>query len=290
MKKTVIVTDSNTVLRRDQAETLGIHIVHMPILIGGEVFFEDINLSHDDFYEKLLSDTPITTSQPTIDSVTMLWEELLRDYEEIVHIPTSRALSAACETAQLLAKEYGGRVHVVSNQRISVTQRQSVLDAVALANAGWDARRIKEYLEAVKAESSAYIMVGTLKYLKKGGRITPAAAAIGTMLRINPVLQLRGEKLEPYAKARGVKQARKIMIAAIRKDFETRFSDVSDPAHMWLQMAYSYDLETALDFKAEVERAFPGFDIHMDPLSLSNACHTGPGMLGLTCTRKLDCL
>ena len=290
MEKVAIVTDSNTVFAKDQAESLGIHIIHMPILIEGEAFFEGINITHDEFYRKLLADVHITTSQPSSDSVTGLWDKLLKGFDEVVHIPTSRALSAACDTAQLLAAEYGGRVQVVNNQRISVTLRQSVLDAVALAKAGWDARRIKEQLERVKAESSAYIMVGTLKYLKRGGRITPAAAMIGSMLRINPVLQLRGEKLEPFAKARGVKQARKIMISAIKRDFEQRFRGFSDPDHMLMQMAYSFDLDAALDFKAEVESSFPGFVIHMDPLSLSNAVHTGPGVLGLTCTRKMECL
>ena len=288
MRKTAIVTDSNSGITQAQACEMQIHVLPMPFMLDGELFFEGVNLTQEEFYEKLLSDVDISTSQPSVGVVTNLWDTLLREHEEIVHIPMSSGLSSACETTEHLARDYGGRVQVVDNQRISVTLRQSVLDAINLADRGWDARSIKEYLLRVKFDSSIYIMLATLKYLKRGGRITPAAAAIGSMLKLRPVLQIQGEKLDSFAKARSIKQAREIMIDAIKHDFAQRFSGFCDPGHMWLQMAYTYDRETALDFKTEVEQAFPGFEVHMDPLSLSVSCHIGPGALAISCARKLN--
>jgi len=290
MKKVAIVTDSNSGITPQEAGAKRIHVLPMPFLMDSEPYFEGVNLTQEEFYQKLLADAAISTSQPSVGAVTALWDDLLTEYGEVVHIPMSSGLSASRETAETLARDYDGRVQVVNNQRISVTQRQSVLDAAALAGAGWDALRIKEILEREKFQSSIYIMLHTLKYLKKGGRITPAAAAIGSMLRLNPVLQIQGDKLDSYAKARGVKQARDTMIKAMRRDFTHRFAGCADPERMWLQIAYSYNLEAALDFKQEVEQAFPGFDIHMDPLSLSVACHIGPGALAIACSKKLECL
>ena len=208
MDKTAVVTDSNSGITQAEAKTLGITVIAMPFYIQGETFYEDINLTQEQFYEKLAQGGDISTSMPAVGDVTDLWDKLLDEYDEIVHIPMSSGLSSSCETALMLAQSYEGRVQVVNNQRISVTQRRSVMDARALAQAGKSALEIKELLEREKFESSIYIMVDTLKYLKKGGRITPTAAALGTLLRIKPVLQIQGEKLDAFAKARTVKQAK----------------------------------------------------------------------------------
>lgn len=205
----------------------------------------------------------------------------------MVHIPMSSGLSASCETAMGLARNYDGKVQVVDNQRISVTLRQSVLDAVNLAEAGRSAAEIKKVLEAEKMESSIYITLETLKYLKRGGRITPAAAAIGTVLNLKPVLQIQGGKLDAYAKVRGKKQAKRVMIKAVKEDFEKRFAKYVEAGEMCIEMAYTGNREEAEEFKKEVQEAFPGYDIHMDPLSLSVACHIGHGALAVTCAKKV---
>lgn len=287
MSNIAITTDSNSGITQREAKEMGISVLPMPFTMNGEPFYEDINLSQEQFYIRLAEGADIATSQPAVGTVLELWDTLLKEYDEVVHIPMSSGLSASCETATMLAADYDGRVQVVNNQRISVTQRQSVLDAMALARSGSSAAQIKETLEAHKFDSSIYIMVDTLKYLKQGGRITPAAAAIGTLLQLKPVLQIQGEKLDAYAKVRGIKMARKTMIDAMRKDFETRFAGESDPDHMWLEIAYTFNQELALDFKQEVEAAFPGYSIHMDPLSLSVSCHIGPGALAIACSKKL---
>ncbi len=223
---------------------------------------------------------------PLVGNVTDLWDELLKEYDEIVYIPMSSGLSSSCETAYMLSQEYDGKVQVVNNQRISVTQRQSVMDAKALAKKGKTAIEIKEILERDKMESSIYIMVDTLYYLKKGGRITPAAAALGTLLKLKPVLQIQGEKLDAFAKARTVKQAKSIMIEAMKNDFANRFHDEKGE-HIHLEMAYTHNLEDAKAFKKEVQEAFPGIDITMNPLSLSISCHIGPGSLAIACSKKI---
>ena len=215
-----------------------------------------------------------------------MWDSLLTDYDEIVHIPMSSGLSGSCQSASMLAQQYEGRVQVVNNQRISVTQRQSALDALQLAARGMNAAEIREFLEADKFNSSIYIMLDTLYYLKKGGRITPAAAALGTILKLKPVLQIQGEKLDAFAKARTSTQGKSLMINAIRNDMENRFGGVDKDA-IWLQVAYTYDLAAASLLKEDVMQAFPGFDIHMDPLSLSVACHIGPGALAVACCKKI---
>ena len=214
------------------------------------------------------------------------WDELLKEYDEIVHIPMSSGLSGSCQTAMMMANDYDGKVQVVDNQRISVTLRQSVLDAMALADKGYSAKEIKEILEREKLESSIYIMVDTLEYLKKGGRITPAVAAVGTLLKLKPVLQIQGDKLDSFAKARTVKQAKSMMIDAMKKDFAERFGD-AEGKNMYLEMAYTYDVEAAEAFKADVQEAFPGMDIVMKPLSLSVSCHIGPGALAIACSKKV---
>ncbi len=286
MSKIAVVTDSNSGITQDDAKELGVYVLPMPFTIGEEDYFEGINLTQEGFYEKLKSGEDIMTSQPSPDAVTRLWDELLKDHDEVVHIPMSSGLSGSCQTALMLAEDYDGRVEVINNQRISVTQRQSCIDALRLASGGSSAAAIKSVLEEDKFNSSIYIMLDTLFYLKKGGRITPAAAALGTLLRLKPVLQIQGEKLDAFAKARTTSQGKNIMIEAIRNDMEKRFGGV-DPSICNLQMAYSYDRDAAENFKTEVEAAFPGFKIHMDPLSLSVACHIGPGALAVACTKKL---
>ena len=243
-------------------------------------------MNKEQFYHFLENDADLSTSQPSPGDVMDLWDKLLKEYDEIVHIPMSSGLSASCSTAMGLARDYDGKVQVVNNQRISVTQRQSVLDALALAKQGRTASEIKTILERDKFESSIYIMVDTLYYLKKGGRITPAAAALGTLLKLKPVLQIQGEKLDAFAKARTVKQAKSIMIEAMKNDFANRFNDPNGE-HMYLEMAYTHDLEAAENFKKEVQEAFPGMEIRMDPLSLSISCHIGPGALAVACSRKI---
>ena len=284
--KVAIITDSNSGITQEEGKQLGIRIVPMPFMINGEEYLEDITLTQQEFYAKLGEGSDISTSQPSPESIMALWDEVLEEYDEIVHIPMSSGLSGSCQTAMMLAEDYDGKVEVVNNQRISVTQRQSALDAKELAAKGMCAAEIKEKLEAVKFDSSIYITLDTLKYLKKGGRITPAAAALGTLLRLKPVLTVQGEKLDAFAKARTVKQAKNLMIEAMKHDFAERFHDPEGKS-MHLEMAYTYDLDAAEAFKQEVQEAFPGLEIHMDPLSLSVSCHIGPGALAVACSKKI---
>lgn len=286
-KKIAVVTDSNSGITQKQAEELQIHVLPMPFMIDNETYYEDITLTQGEFYEKLASGADVITSQPSPDSVMKLWDELLKGHDEIVHIPMSSGLSGSCQSALMLAADYEGRVQVVNNQRISVTQRQSALDALCLADRGMDAAQIKQFLEDDKFNSSIYIMLDTLYYLKKGGRITPAAAALGTILRLKPVLTIQGDKLDAFAKARTVSQGKTMMINAIRNDMEKRFGG-ADKDNIWLQIAYTYDLGAASQLRDEVAAQFPGFDIHMDPLSLSIACHIGPGSLAVACCKKIS--
>lgn len=288
MKQIVIVTDSNSGLTQEQGKKFGISVLPMPFYINGELFYEGITLTQEEFYQKLSEDADISTSQPSPADVTALWDKLLEEYKEIVHIPMSSGLSSSCGTAMMLAEDYNGKVQVVNNQRISVTQRQSVLDAKELSEQGKSALEIKEILEACKMESSIYITLETLKYLKKGGRITPAAAALGTLLNLKPVLQIQGEKLDAFAKARGKKQAKKVMIEAVKRDLEVRFADAKKPEEIHLAAAYAGNKEEAEQWKKELEEVFPGYHIHMDPLSLSVSCHIGPGALAVTCSKVVS--
>ena len=286
MEKIAIVTDSNSGITQKQAEQLGVFVVPMPFMINGETFYEGINLSVEEFYKKMAENADISTSQPAPGDVIGLWDNILNEYDSIVHIPMSSGLSGSCQTAAMLAQDYDGRVQVVDNQRISVTQRQSVLDAIELAGRGMNAEQIKEFLVNVKFDSSIYIMVDTLKYLKKGGRITPAAAAFGEILRIKPVLQIQGEKLDAFAKVRSVKQAKSVMIKAMKSDMEKRFGGIN-PENIWLEVAHTQNEIEAEKFKKEILEEFPGFDIHIDPLSLSVSCHIGPGALAIACSKKI---
>lgn len=288
MSRIAVITDSNSGITQAQAKEMGIYVVPMPFMINEETYFEDINLTQEEFYKKLIDGADICTSQPSPESVMDLWTKALEEYDEVVHIPMSSGLSGSCQSAMMLAREpeFEGKVHVVNNQRISVTQRQSVLDAMKLAEMGKSGAEIKEYLEEDKFNSSIYIMLDTLYYLKKGGRITPAAAALGTLLRLKPVLQIQGEKLDAFAKARTSGQGKTIMMNALKSDIENRFGGNNDD--IWFQMAYTGDKEAANAFKAEVQEAFPGCEIYMDPLSLSVACHIGPGAMAVACCKKAD--
>ena len=287
MSKVAIVTDSNSGITQSEAKEYGVTVMPMPFFINDQTYYEDIDLTQEDFYQKLSEDATISTSMPLVGNVTDTWDELLQEYDEIVHIPMSSGLSGSCETAIMLSQDYDGRVQVVNNQRISVTQRQSVLDAKALAEKGYSAEAIKEILEREKMESSIYIMVDTLYYLKKGGRITPAAAALGTLLKLKPVLQIQGEKLDAYSKTRGKKQAKRVMLKAIQNDWENRFTEYVKRGEMCLQSAYTGNQEEAEEFKKEIAEVFPGIEIVQNPLSLSVACHIGHGAIAVACSRKV---
>ena len=286
--KVAIITDSNSGITQEEGKQLGIRIVPMPFMINGEEYLEDITLTQQEFYAKLGAGSDISTSQPSPESIMALWDEVLEEYDEIVHIPMSSGLSGSCQTAMMLAEDYDGKVEVVNNQRISVTQRQSALDAKELAAKGMCAAEIKEKLEAVKFDSSIYITLDTLKYLKKGGRITPAAAALGTLLRLKPVLTVQGEKLDAFAKARTMKQAKSIMVAAITKDLEERFDDRTGK-NVHLAVAHTDNQEEADEFAKELRELFPATgEIVIAPLSLSVSCHIGPGSLAVACSKVIE--
>ena len=287
MRKIAIVTDSNSGITQDEGRKLGISVLPMPFYINEVMYLEGVTLSQEEFYERLKKDEPISTSQPNPGEVCGLWDTLLKEYDEIVQIPMSSGLSASCETAMGLARDYDGKVQVVDNQRISVTQKQSVMDALTLVQAGKSAAEIREILEAESRESSIYITLETLKYLKKGGRITPAAAAIGTVLNLKPVLQIQGDKLDAYSKVRGKKQAKRVMLKAMKEDFDSRFAEYAKRGEMCLEMAYTGNQEEAEEFKKEVQEMFPDYEIQMDPLSLSVACHIGHGALAVACSKKV---
>lgn len=286
MSKVAIVSDSNSGITQSMAKELGVTVMPMPFFVGDKTLYEDIDLSQEEFYQMLSEKTDIHTSMPLVGNVTDTWDELLKEYDEIVHIPMSSGLSGSCETAMMLSQDYDGKVQVVNNQRISVTQRQSVLDALALAKQGRTASEIKTILERDKFESSIYIMVDTLYYLKKGGRITPAAAALGTLLKLKPVLQIQGEKLDAFAKVRGWKVAKKTMLNAIEKDLNERFADVKED--IILGMAYTCSKEEAMEWKQEIMNRFPEYEFLEAPLSLSVSCHIGPGAMAVTCIKKVS--
>lgn len=290
MSKVAIVTDSNSGITQKMAKELGVYVLPMSFLINGKVVREDIDITQEEFFKELEDpNVSVSTSQPAPAEVTDLWDRVLRENDEIVYIPLSSGLSNSYQTARLLAENYDGKVQVVNNQRISVTMRQSVEDAQTLRDAGWNAEQIREKLEEDKFNSSIYIMVDTLKYLKRGGRITAAAALIGSVLHIKPVLQIQGEKLDAYAKARGTKQAKKIMLDAVRKDMTGRFRDFVDKGEYTIRYSYSEgdDPEEVKEWVDEIKAAFPNDEIKGDPLSLVIGCHIGPGSLAITINHKI---
>ena len=285
--KVAVVTDSNSGITQAQAQELGIFVLPMPFIIGEETLFEDIDLGQQEFYQKLGEGADVSTSQPSPNNVMELWDKILAEYDEILHMPMSSGLSGSCQTAMMLAEEYEGKVWVADNLRISVTQRQAAIEAKALADQGKTASQIKEILENSKLQASIYITVDTLKYLKKGGRITPAAAALGTLLKIKPVLTIQGDKLDAFAKARTTKQAKTIMLTAIARDLETRFND-KEAKRIHFQVAHSQSEEAARELVEELRGIYPESDIYMDHLALSIACHIGPGALAVACTKYLE--
>lgn len=284
MEKIAVVTDSNSGITQSQAKELGIRVVPMPFYINGELYYEDMTLTQEEFYQRLGEDADISTSQPSPGDIVDLWEELLEEYDQIVYIPMSSGLSGSCQTAMMLAQDYEGKVFVVDNQRISVTQRQAVMDALDMVKSGKSASEIYDILMREKLEASIYITVDTLKYLKKGGRVTTAGAALGAMLNIKPVLQIQGEKLDAFAKVRGWKAAKKTMLNAVEKDKEERFAD----KEVYIHGAYTCSEEEAEEWKQEIMQRFPGYEIHLDRLSLSVACHIGPGAKAVTCIKKVE--
>lgn len=289
MGNVAIVTDSNSGISQAEGKELGIYVIPMPFLVDGKLYFEDVDMNKEQFYHFLENDADLSTSQPSPGDVMDLWDKLLKEYDEIVHIPMSSGLSASCSTAMGLARDYDGKVQVVDNQRISVTMQQAVMDAKHLVAAGKSAAQIKEILEKEALESSIYLMVDTLKYLKKGGRITPAAALLGSALNLKPILQIQGDKLDAYKKVRGVKAAKKNMLEAMKKDVEGRFSDYVTKGQLKLHVAYTTDEETARQWKEEVQSVFPDIAIsRMNPLSFSVTCHTGPGVLAIAASHALD--
>ncbi len=286
-KKIAVITDSNSGITQAEAKDLGIKVIPMPFMIDGVEFLEDINLTQDEFYEKLMGDCTISTSQPGPETVLEFWDETLKEYDEIVHIPMSSGLSGSFQTARMLAEDYEGRVQPVNNQRISVTMRQSVMDAIKLASEGFDAAQIKEKLEEDKFNSSIYICIDTLEYLKKGGRLTPAAAMLGTLLKIKPVLQIQGEKLDKFATCRTIAKAKTIMIDQARKDILERFEGTETGAGVYISVAYTYNEDNAKSFVEDIKEAFPDATLSfVDKLSLSVSCHIGPGALAIAITKK----
>ena len=288
--KTAIVTDSNSGITQKEAQDLGISVVPMPVLIDGELYFEDLTLTQEKFYEKLKGDAQVSTSQPNPIDVGEIWDRALESYDEIVYIPMSSGLSETCHTLAHYAEteeRFKGKVFVVDNQRISITQRQSVMDAINMAKDGKTAKEISDWLMDTKMKSSIYIMVGTLKYLKKGGRLTPAVAAIGTLLKIKPVLQIQGFKLDQYAKVRKLADAKTTMISALKKDLETRFKDEVAAGKMTIAVAHTENFEEAEILKRELMENFPDMEFtFVNPLSLSVSCHIGPGALACACSLK----
>ena len=290
MKKIAIVTDSNSGISQSEAAKMGVHVLPMPFSIDGKVYYEGVDISFDEFFQLQENDADISTSQPSIAEVASLWDRLLEEYEKIVYIPMSSSLSSSYQTAMVVAQDYEGKVFVVDNKRISVTQKRSVKDALELAQKGYGAEKIKEIMEETQYDNSIYITLETLKYLKKGGRITPAAAAIGTLLKIKPILQIQGGKLDAFSKARTKKAAKKIMIDAIKKDMVERFGSNEDASGIYMQMAYTGDEKEILAFRDEVLEIFPNLEIECDHLSLSVSCHIGKGAIAIACTKKLDIL
>ena len=288
LMKVAIMTDENSGISPEVAKEKGIFLMPMPFFINGEIKFQYVDMSIKDFYDALAQNAEVSTSQPSPGDVMDLWNSILASgYDEIVYIPMSSGLSESCNNARIFAGDYDGKIQVVDNHRISVTMEQSVYDAMKYAEQGMSAAQIKERLEKEAYDASIYIAVDTLSYLKKGGRVTAAAAAIGTVLNLKPVLTIQGEKLDAYAKERGMKKARHVMVQAMLKDYAERFSELEAAGEMQLALAYSYvDDETLQSWVDEVKEAFPNADLRISPLSLSIGCHIGPGALAIAACRR----
>lgn len=288
MPDVVIMTDSNAGMTQEEGEKYGVEILPMSFIINGKIYYEGMDLSYEAFMEKLNNGAQVSTSQPAPGEVTQRWEKLLKRHDELVYIPMSGALSKSCETAQLLAKDYGGKVRVVDSRRISLPQKMMVLDAVELVKEGKSAAEIEALLNGSALDCAIYIAVDTLKYLKRGGRITGAAAAVGTMLHIKPVLLMKGEKLDAYEKARGMKAARRIMLTAIRNELEGQFKQYAERDEICLQMAHTcMEEEMITEWEEKIREEFPMLKLYAAPLPLCTACHIGPNGLGIGLTRRI---
>lgn len=281
--KVAIITDSNSGVSNDEAHSLGINVVPMPFYVNEKLYHENITINQDEFFKMLEQDLEISTSQPTPGDILELWNSLLKEYDEIIHIPMSSGLSGSYMTAAALAADFNGKVFVINNKRISVTQRQSVLEAISLRNKGFSGKEIAELLNQYALNASIYITVDTLKYLKKGGRVTTSGAALGTVLNIKPVLQIQGDKLDAFKKARGRKQAMKIMINALENDLKNRFNGKK----ISLYLAYSGNRSLAEDWEQMVKATFPEYEIFSTPLPLSISCHIGAGAIGIGCVENI---
>lgn len=279
-----VVTDSNSGITEQMADKLGVSVIPMPFYIDGEVYYEGLTLNQKEFFNYIENNSEVNTSQPAIGKVMELWDELLKVNDYIVYIPMSSALSGSYETAEAMAADYDGKVVVINNRRISVTQLQSVIDAVNLVNKGKSADEIKEILEARQYNASIYIVPETLDYLKKGGRVTPAVASFAKVLNIKPVLQIQGEKLDSFKKVRGMKQARRVMKEAILEDIKNRFNNIEN---MKIYSAYTKDIELGKQWQQELQEFFPEYEIELYPLSLSVSCHIGPGAIGIACVEEI---
>ena len=285
-----IMTDNQSGIFPEEGKKLGVYILRMPFFLDGKQYYENETITAQEFFDRMEHnpDMEFSTSMPPAGEVLSMWKEALKTHDEVVYIPMSSGLSSSCETATLLAQQFDGKVQVVNNQRISLTQRQSVYDAMTLRDQGKSAKEIKDILEAEKVNSSIYIMVGSLDYLKRGGRVTPAAALLGGLLRIRPILQIQGEKLDAFAKARSLKAAKKIMFDALHKDLDGRFKPFVDKKEMEVYISYTHGQpEQVKQWFEEVKTEFSDFNVTQDPLSLSISCHTGPGCLGIGCARKV---
>lgn len=288
MSKTAIVTDSNSGITQAEGKELGVFVVPMPFLINGEQYYEDVSLSQAQFYEALQGETTLSTSQPIVGELLEFWDNVLKDYDDLIYIPMSSGLSESCNTAKMLsAQGYKNKVFVVDNQRISVTQKQSALDAKKLIEGGMSAAKVKEHLEKTKMDASIYISLPTLQHLKKGGRLTPAVAAVGTVLHLRPVLQIQGERLDKYRMTTvTMKQAKAAMVEGLRADLGGRFKTYVNDGEMRIHVAHTQNEEKAKQFKEELQHIFPNIPVEMvAPLSLSVACHIGPGALACACVR-----
>ena len=288
--KVAIMTDSNSGITQQEAKELGLFVLPMPFTIDQKEYEEDINLTQDEFYDKLMSGAEVFTSQPAVGEVTKYFNEILKTYDQIVHIPMSSGLSGSCQTAMMLSEEdeYKDKIFVVDSQRISVTQKWDVLDALELSKQGKDAKEIHDILMDNKLNATIYITVSTLDYLKKGGRITPAVAVLGGLLKIKPILTVQGEKLDSFQKTRTMAKANKIMIDSVIKDIKERIDpNHEDMCNARIMMAYTFDKEQALELKKQVEEAFPNHEVICDPLSLSVACHIGPNALAVAACKKI---
>ena len=290
MKKIGIVTDSHSGIKQEEAKSLGIKVLPMPFFIEEECYYEDVTLSREDFFEKLKSGVNVTTSQPSPEEVMKIWDEALKEFEQILYIPISSGLSGSCQTATMLANEepYEGKVFVVDNGRVSTLMHRSVLDGLEMIEEGYSATEIKQMLEEARANMVIYIGVETLENLKRGGRIKPSVAAIGTLLNIKPILKFDVGTLDSFKKCRGSAKARQGMIEAIKNDLEVTFKQYADKKEVYLVAASSAPDEITKDWIAQIEEAFPDMEVLCDDLSLGVSCHIGYGGLGigLSCRPK----